>query len=609
VANLIFLVLLVVLAVAPWLHGAAGPGGQGLISGLVALATALWIAYLLIGRETRIHFSAISAPVLVLVTYGIVRYAMTEIESVARPHVLAAVTTGLYFLLMMNFVRRRWHFTAIVWTVVVVGTLQVFLGFWQTIGGWPVARHAAQGTFADATNYAIYLHLVSALALAYFFFSRRGTAEKTVFAFAGLAAAAGLALSQAYGYWAGWFAAAVVLGVYLLRKRGWRFRWAVAGGATLLVVAASGWLALTQLQAPGPDDRALTVTSNSALPSFSRRLWTVTQGPILLGIGAGMTPWRYPGQAQGDDVTAALGNEYLGILAEYGVVGAGALLWGGIVFALSAVLLLRQRAARYSSATLSNRYAFAVGGLAAFAAIAVDAAFGCGVRVGANLITTTGILAATLACGFRHHGDPEQKPPPLGQQGVMRLKGIARVVLVLGLTLFWGVLLWRMYATYPSYLLARLAQQKAAQLSWAGAESFATRAFRLDPRNFARAAAVGDILAVRATWITAQREAYAQRALRWYDTAITLNPHAADLFVKKARLLDLLGQQKNAEGCLHQAIETVPTHPGYHIEIGLHYQRWGNISNAIRSYQRAVALDPANPLPAHQLRALLAPGT
>lgn len=612
-ANVIFLVLLAVMAVAPWLHGAAGPGGQGVVSGLVAVATALWIAYLLIGRETRIHFSAISAPVLVLITYGIVRYAMTEIESVARPHVLAAITAGLYFLMMMNFVRRRWHVTAVVWTLTAVGGVQVLIGFWQTVaaraaGGLPGEELVARGTFAEPADYAVYLHLMFALVAAYFFFSRRSVSEKTVFAFAGLAAVAGLALSRAFVYWAGWFGVVVVLGVYLLRKRGWRFRWAVAGGATLLVVAASGWLALRQLQSPGTEDSPLpAAVVNSTASTLSRRLWTITQGPLLLGLGAGMTPWRYPAQPHGVDAEASLGNEYFGVLAEYGIVGVGLLLWGAATFALCAVLLLRQRAARYSAATLSNRYAFAIGGLAAFTAIVVDAALGCSVRVGANLLTTVGILAATLACGLRHYGDPEQKPPPLGKHGIMRLKGVVRAVLILGLVLIWGVLLWRMYATYPSYLLARAANQKATQMFWAGAENFHTRAFKLDPRNFARAAAVGDVLAVRATWITGQREIYAQRALRWYDIACTLNPYAADLLVKKARLHDLLGQQIRATDCLHQALDADPTNAGYHAELGLHLQRWGDVPGAIRSYRRALALDPANPLPAYQLRQLLAP--
>ena len=55
-----------------------------------------------------------------------------------------------------------------------------------------------------------------------------------------VALSAGVLLAFSVAGWAGWLAATLVLGVYAIRRRGFRFRWLLIGAAvwTTLVVAA-----------------------------------------------------------------------------------------------------------------------------------------------------------------------------------------------------------------------------------------------------------------------------------------------------------------------------------------------------------------------------------
>ncbi len=605
-ANSAFLLVLAVLVFAPLAGGAVSPWSQGLIMIAVALAALLWVISLCLGRETHIVFSTMNAPVLVLMTYGIVRYSTSDVEALARPHMLAIVTVSLIFFLVLNTIRSRWQIMALVWGVAGIGVVLSLHAFWQVLrGGVPGHGSAASATFPAPGMLAVYLHLVFAVAGAAFLFSRRTVNERVIFAFAALLAVVGLALTQMHWNWISWSASACVLAIYLLRKRGWKFRWVLVGGGTLLVVLVAAVIVVSRFELGGAESGALP---HAAAPQTDGsvavlvQLLQIGQRQLATGVGPGLASWLLPVALPGSG--GVVGTEFATLFAEYGAIGVVLLLWALMCYGLLSIRLLSLRAVRYSAATPSNRYAFAVAGLAMFVAVVLDCAIGTGLHAGANLLTFSALAAAALTCGIHHRGSLEERPPKLGQYSVVRIRGIPRYVLIGGLVALIALLVSRVHYSYPAHLLVQLAERKKEHLRWGQAESFYKRAWQLDSRNFAIAEGLADLFAARATWNSIQREQLSTEAIRWYRRAITLNPHNYDALVKKARMYDLLGQTTNGREDFEQAVAARPRRAEYHTELGLHHQRVQDIVAARRSFERALQLDPNDERAAHQLNAL-----
>jgi tetratricopeptide (TPR) repeat protein len=616
VARIIALIILAIATLAPLTQAAPHPWLPTLLTSAVVAATGLWIIYLLLGRETYVVFSAVGAPVLVLMTYGIVRYTTSEIEAVARPQMIEITAAGLLFLLVFNFLQQRWQLVALVWILAASGVVLTGWGFWQVLSQPRAALFApatnpqglARALFREPSEFAVYLHLAFSMAGAYTLFSRRSGNEKILFALSAVVSVAGLALTQTPRYWAGWFAAATVLGLFLLRKRGWKPRWYLLGGGLLLVFLFGAFLAVSQLRLASPKTPLVDVTAETTAAGNSwQRVLSIGHRHLIGGTGPGLAIWLYPSLRSGGAATHALANEYLAIFAEYGAIGVLLTAWALIALVLAVFRGQHLRANRYSAATPSNRFAFAIGGFAALAAVLVDGLLGCSVRAPVNLVTVTVLMAAALTCGIYHHSDPEDKPPKLGQYSLMRLKGLPRYVLAVGLAVLLLLFGSRLVQTYPAAFFAEAAQRDQRALRLSNAQTGLLRACRLDNRNFTHPAALGDLFAVQATWNAAERADLATQALRWYERSLTLNPYHTDVLVQKARMYQLLGQSDEATTCLNQALMAEPRNPSYLIAQGLLYQELGKLDRAHHSFQRAHDLDPQNPLPVHQLHRLAEP--
>lgn len=616
VAQIIALIILALAALAPLVQAAPHPWLPTLLTSAVVAATGLWIVYLLLGRETYVVFSAVGAPVLVLMTYGIVRYTTAEIEAVARPQMIEITAAGLLFLLVFNFMQQRWQLVALVWILSAAGVVLTGWGFWQVLGQPRAAlfgaaagsQGLARALFNEPSELAVYLHLSFSMAVAYLLFSRRSANEKILYALAAVVSVAGLALTQTPRYWVGWFAAATVLGLFLLRKRGWKPRWFLLGGGLLVVFLFVGFLAASQLHLAAPPTPLVETPTETAAPGSTwQRVLSIGHRHLVGGTGPGLALWLYPTLRGSHPSTHVLANEYLAIFAEYGAIGLLLTGWTLVTLVLAAFHGQHLRANRYSAATPSNRFAFAVGGFAALAAVLVDGLLGCSVRAPVNLVTVTVLMAAILTCGIYHHSDPEEKPPKLGQYSFMRLKGLPRYVLAVGLVVLLVLFVSRLAQTYPAAFFAEAAQRDQAALRLGRAQTGFQRACRLDHRNFAHAAGLGDLLAIQATWNAGDRTDLATQALSWYDRSLTLNPYNTDLLVQKARVYQLLGQTREAIACLNQALLADPRNPSYLIAQGLLHQELGQFDRASHNFQRAHDLDPQNPLPVHQLHRLAEP--
>jgi putative inorganic carbon (HCO3(-)) transporter len=606
----IFLLVLFILIFSPLAFGAVRPWAQGPILLAVGLATLLWVIRILAAREVPAVLSPLGAPVLVLGTYVIIRYGLSEVEPVARPEALLGLGAVLFFFLVLNHVRHRWHITVLVWIWTILGTGLALYGISQVIAGsewvWAFPQYdryigRASGTFIRPSQFAGYLQLVFPLAAANFLFSRRTFREKVGLFFACLVMSAAVLLSFSRGGWLGWFAALLVLAVYVVRRRGNKFRWAVIGGGALGIIVIAALIGIQSMREQplgiGPETELYQLPQwRSAVEIGRRNPW--------LGSGPSMYKWLYPSlrTLQGQPDYAS--NEYLNLFADYGLIGCGLILWVTVAFVPAAIQILEVRAARYSAATPSNRYAFVVGSLAAFAAALVQASLDLNLHAPANGFTLAAIMAVVLTCGVHvRDADNEDVNRP-GEYAALRMKGVNKLVLVTALLVAAALLAMRSRRSYPSYLSLRMAERANIQMDWPKAEKYYLRAAMLDKRNFEAATALGEFYSARATWNARERETLCDNALRWYERALTLNPYASDVLIKMARVYDVLGKRELAAERFDRAFQADPNNASYHAQRGLHYLRWGDRDKALTSFRRAYELGGSNPLPEIELKRL-----
>jgi len=603
----IFALTLFVLVYSVLAYGAAQSWSQGPVIIAVALAAGFWALRIVVFREVQTVFSPLAAPLVVAGIYAIMRYVLAEVEPISRSQMLLAVTAVMFFFVVVNDIRHRWQVTIIVWVITGLGVFLSGYGLWQVLrsGNWVLGRPQleaywgqASGTFGRPADLAAFLHIAFAVAGANFLLSRRSQPEKMGFAFACIIITGGLFLTFSPLLWSGWLVILFVLGGFVIRKRGWHFRWVIAGACILAVVIIAVLFVSRSLQppvlSPGPSLRA---SWTSALSIGQRNLW--------MGSGAGMFPWLYPAHRTVQGLVEHCPNQFLQAFAEYGATGLLLLLWliGG--FLIGTVQILRLRDEKYSAHRLSNRYAFAVAGLATAAGLATDAAFNLNLRVGGVLFPLLTVMATTLTCGVhRRVGESEQKKLP-GRYLTVRMHGFSRFVLVAGLGGLILLIGTRLRKDYPSVLFLRRGQQVLERLDWKGAEINLLRAWKFDNRSFATAEAMGDLYVARATWNLRDREALSKEAFSWYNRVKTLNPYNYDILIKTGRLHDLLGkrepQRDPALAAYRAALAGDPRNASYHVQLGQHYLRVGDLPQAQRNFQIARQLDATEILPTDEV--------
>jgi len=597
-------IVLVILVVSPLALGSVPAWAEGAMQIAVALAGFLWLCRLILMRKAELVSSPMTIPVIVFTSYVVIRYSMAEVESVARHEMMLAITGGLLFFLVLNNVQRRSQLSGLVVVWVAIGAVLGAIGLWQwasNSGVWGgTEQHAvyvgrASGTFLRPADLAGFLVLVLPLAVAQFFFSRWGVTAKTCLMVGIALMVGGLLTTFSLGGWLGALAAMVVLGHYLLRRREARRRWAIAGGVAwvILVVVALSSIQVQRLATLEPPRLPLW---RSAVKIGLDHLW--------IGGGPGMFQWLYPTHRNLQAHPLHVSNEYLDLFADYGLVGVALVLWLLASYGVQAVRILAARADRYSVNTLSNRYAFVVGGLAAAAGVVIHSTVDFQLHTPANLCILATILAATLTCGVHPSGQVDDETERPGQFTTLYLKGLIKWALVLGLTVVLLLQATRLRKTYPATLALVRAERARVALNWTDAETYYLRAWGYDPRSFRIAELAGDFFMARATWSPTERSQLAAEALRWYDRSLSRNPYCFDLLIKMGRLYDVLGKREQALERYLRAIESDPRNASYHTQLALHYQRWGMTEAAIASYRRAYVLDRADSLPEIQLQQL-----
>jgi hypothetical protein len=601
---------LLVLVFAPLAFGAVRLWALGPVFIAIEVAVVLWIIRILNAREIPVVFSTVGPPVVALTAYGVIRYGLSEIELIASAPMMQWLAAALLFFLVLNNVRHRWHVTLVVWVLVGTGTVIALCALWQVIAGssfvWAFPQYdrylgSASGTFIRPNHGAAYLQMVFPIAAATFLFSRRRFEQKLAIAIACLLMGAALLLVATPNGWLGWLAGMIVLLVYIIKRNSKKSRWLMVGVGLLglLLVAV-----LISLLTSGASERGYPTTEHQYRGALWHAAWQMARSNLLLGVGPGMFRWLYPAYRTMQGVMDTPDNEYGCVFTECGVIGCVLVVWVLVAFVIAAIQILSVRASRYSASTPSNRYAFAVGGLAAVMAVAIGVIFDSSLHAPANLFTLVAIMATTLTCGVHPSGKIDEDEELPGRYAPLAVKGVNKVALAASLAIVVLLLASRLRKSYPSDFYWRLARQAGDSLDWETTRERYLQAWKFDRRNFEVTTAIGDSLSARATWNVAQREKLLDEALTWYERAFTANPYAMDVQVKIGRVYDALGKRDLAEERYRRAIQADPENASYHVQLGLHGLRWGDTEEAVASLARAYELGGDDPLPEIELRRL-----
>jgi len=328
---------------------------------------------------------------------------------------------------------------------------------------------------------------------------------------------------------------------------------------------------------------------------------------LLLGAGPGMFTWQFaayrtlPGQPLDPRC------EYLLVFSQYGLAGVAVALGVVSMFGLALIRIVGARAARYSSSTLSNRYAFAVGVFAATAGLVVHALFGGPLHNPANLYTLLAMLAVALTCGVHPTGKVDDDLILPGRFQTVLVRRHSRMVLMTGVALVVVMVgaLW--VRTYPAEILAEVADRRVGRLAWAPAQALYERAWATDRRNDRVAAAAGDCWLAQGTWQPTRPSHPAAEARRWYERAYALNSRRLDLLPKLGRTHELTGDDRAAAEWYRRAVQADPRNAAFHTQLGLYLLRTREPDAAQENFARAVELDPTDPVAGALLERVASP--
>jgi O-antigen ligase len=599
-----------ILVFAPLAFGAVRLWALGPVLIAISVGGVLWIVRIVSGREIPVVFSAPGPPAIALAAYAVIRYGLSEIEPIACGPMMQSLGAALLFFLMLNNTRHRWHISVFVWVLTGTGIVVAFYALWQALMGgtsvWGFPQYGqylgvASGTFIRPNHCAAYLQMVFPITAANFLFSRRGFEQKVTLAIACLLIGAALLLTSAPNGWLGWLASVIVLLIYVVKRGGKKTRVLMVGVALLGLLLV---IALVSLLMTSHSGHGFAPEEGRDRAALWRSAWQVARGNTLLGVGPGMFRWLYPAQRTMQGLVETPNNEYLNMFAEYGLIGCALVLWVLVAFTLAVVQILAVRASRYSASTLSNRYAFAAGGLASVAAIAIGVIFDSSLHAPANLFTLVAIMAIALTCGVHSTGKEDSDEDRPGRYVPLSLKGVNKFALVAALAMVVLLLASRLRKIYPSDVCLRMARHYQDRFDWDAANERYRLAWKFNRQNFEVTGDIGDFLSASATWNLTQRDALLDEALTWYDRAVTANPYAADIQVRMGRVYDALGKRELAVDRYHRAVQADPQNASYHAQLALHYMRWGESDEAVANFAHAYELGGGDPLPEIELRRL-----
>ncbi|HSY20425.1 MAG TPA: O-antigen ligase family protein [Candidatus Acidoferrales bacterium] len=595
--GMLFLIL-GMLVFAPLAFGAVEPWAYLIVEGMAAGVFILWAAKLWLSPKTKILWPPLAWVVLAFTVYAVARYFAADIEYVARLEVLQVLFLAFIFFVVMNTLRGQEETEWVSYTLIGLATLIACYAVGQLVSHsdrvWNVySDNAARagGTYISPNHLAGFLEMILPLALAFLLVGKVKAVSRVLLGYAVVAMMAGLAVTFSR---AGWVAAAagifLVLGV-LLGHRNHRLRAMIllavmlAGGGMFVshyLSKTAGFTHRMQVKnGDGPSN--YDWTSRLMMWDAAERMWL---DHPWWGVGPAHYDYRFR-EYRPADLQARpdrCHNDYLNLLADWGVVGGVIVLAGMGIFVVGLFKTwphVRREENDFGSGQ-SNRFAFFLGATGGLAALAVHSTMDFNLHIPANAlvgVTLLGLLASNLRFATEQYWVRAGVPLKAGLAGVL----VAVVAL-------FAVQEWRQ--SREVYWQARAEREGNFSPERATALE---KAFNAEPKNFQTAYDIGECYRTEGLEGGRNYQQLTQKAKDWYVRAMPLNPHDGYNYLRTGMCLDWLGEHAASEKYYSEAELRDPN--GYYLvaNLGWHYVQIGDYAAARQLFIRSLSLFGNNP--------------
>ena len=522
--------------------------------------------------------------VLAFVLYAVGRYLTCDIEYVGRLELLRVLVYAAVFFAILNNLHSQEATQIIAFTAVFLGLMLALIAVWQYLArtdkvpalsawiesgffahkNWYFSRLYAprgSGTYINPNHLAGLLEMLLPLALAYTLAGRTKPVLKVLLGYAALVILVGIGVTGSRGSWVASGVALLFFFGVLASHRSYRLP------AVLMLVLLVGIGTYFARQATFFKLRAESaVTAGHVDLDVRYELWQATarmwQDHAWYGVGPGHFNYRFRAyrppavQLQPDRAH----NEYLNLLADWGVVGAAIIGTMLVVLFVGVIKTWRhvRRSEREFASNRSNKFAFVVGATVGLIALLGHSVVDFNLQIPANAL-----LAATFMALLTSHLRFATEAYWVG--GGPGLKSLASLVLLTGV-LYFAVQSVRLTREYV-WLERASTQRNFSDAKIADLE----KAFAAEPRNSETAFGIGESYRVQSSEGGPDYQALGQQALLWLSRGTNCNPFDDRICVALGRCLDYLERANEAQVIFDRAVELDPNGYWTSAFVGRHY--------------------------------------
>ncbi|MFZ0827290.1 MAG: O-antigen ligase family protein [Verrucomicrobiia bacterium] len=584
-------VVLGILVFGPLAMGAVDAPEFLVLQGLTVAVMGLWALRLWISPKPQLLWPPLGWVVLAFVALAIGRYLTADIEYVARQEMIQVLMYAFLFFVIVNNLYRQESAQIISYTLIIlaVGISCVALGQFLThsnrVWGYisPYSGRAS-GTYISPNNLAGFLEMLLPLVVACILVARLKPITRILLGYAALVLLAGMAVTFSRGGWVAVIVALLALLGSLIFHRNHR----LPALLLLVVLAAGGTVFVTQyLSKTVSYMRRVETSATGGLPDFSvrRDLWTAAEqmwrDHFWWGVGPAHYDYRFreyrPESIQLSPDRAH--NDYLNLLADWGVAGGIIVLAGAGVFGAG----LRRTWKHVCPSEndfgrgMSNRFALFLGAATGLLALAVHSVVDFNLHIPANAIlgvTLLALLSGNLRFATERYWLRARLP----------VRGLVTLALVAGMVyLSWQgwrrghEAVWRARAeAMPNFSTPRAAALETA--------------FEYEPMNCGTTYDLGECFRTQSFDGGENYETLAKTSMQWYARGMQLNPHDGYNYLRYGMCLDWLDKHDEAGPYFNRADALDPN--GYYTEanIGWHFVQTGDYAAARPWLERSLRL-------------------
>lgn len=592
----ILALILAIVVFAPLAFGAVDAREFLVVQGLAVVVLLAWALRLWISPKPQLLWPPICWPILAFALYAVGRYVTADIEYVARLEMLQVIIFAFLFFAVLNNLYRQETVQIVSFTLITMGTGAASYAIfqylthsnhvWNQISPYP---GRASGPYISPNNLAGFLEMLLPLSLALLMVGRIKIITRILLGYATLVIAAGLAVTFSRGGWVA--AAAGILALLLALTTHKNHRWPALLLLTVFTVGGIliGVHILSKPASDAPQKAGQQMGDISDL-KVRFELWRAAEHMWLdhfwWGAGPAHFDYRFreyrPAIIQRQPDRAH--NDYINLLADWGVVGGGIVLAGMIAFAAGLARTWRhvRRSENDFGSGQSSRFAFYLGAGTGLLALAVHSAVDFNLHVPANAITGVvllGLLSSHLRFATEGYWFNLRWPS----------KALASMAIAAGIIYLGG-----QECRLGRETVWLLRADKFPALFSPEREADLRKAFTAEPENFQTAYNIGEMLRAESFTGGDNYEAQAKEAMDWFARSMRLNPYYGYSYLRTGMCLDWLGEHTEADKLFSQAELLDPNGSFTVANIGWHYVQTGDYAAARQYFQRSLSLDSEN---------------